>query len=343
MITGLLAAAAILSEPFEVPARPLAWTELAGGVFDVRWMLPERPHEGPDLPAEMRSLTATRFQLEVNGERSMRSLGDLLGEARELEREARVAWLSGLRERAPALMASRGAELEQLLLDDHLFSDRWDPKADHPRDGILTEPGWELGRGQGTPWNEVGVDVRFEQAAVLIHADLASIKAVENDYRTYSRHLGSSYEAIYPLDGAHFRGLDDAGRPFSALAIQFRCDLPFPFSHYDCRLQILNHFERDGTPRTDIYSTSPDFHYLAGRDVFLPVATSAGDRVAWLVVREFGFDLDDVPDNARHRAAAIRGSLGNLKRKAERLVARRASLPDDARESFTSFRVLGAK
>ena len=72
---------------------------------------------------------------------------------------------------------------------------------------------------------------------------------------------------------------------------------------------------------TDIYSTSDDFYWLAGRDVYLPVETSDGELVAYLAVRHYGFDLDGVPDKGKNRREALRASLGNLRRKAEAIFA----------------------
>jgi hypothetical protein len=187
------------------------------------------------------------------------------------------------------------------------------------------------------------VESRALDAAALFRADLVSIKAVENDYRTYRLHVGTDYEAIHPVPDSYVEAVDANGRPISALALWFRCDLPFPFTDYSCHLRILNRFAEDGTARTDIYSTSGDFHFLAGRDAFLPVETSAGELVACLVVRHFGFDLDGVPDGPAQRIEALRGSLGNLERKAERHHERSDRGFELSDLALTRFRVLGAR
>ncbi|MFG0318762.1 MAG: hypothetical protein ACF8XB_15920, partial [Planctomycetota bacterium JB042] len=57
---------------------------------------------------------------------------------------------------------------------------------------------------------------------------------------------------------------------------------------------------------------------FAGRDVYVPVESADGEFVAMLVVRQFGFDLAGVPDGDGDRQAAIRSTLGNLRRRAER-------------------------
>lgn len=139
------------------------------------------------------------------------------------------------------------------------------------------------------------------------------------------------------------RGEDPWGAPFAALKLRFRCDLPFPFSHYDCELAILNRVGRDGLVRCDIVSKSRDFLWLAGRDTFVPVHTSDGAWVATLVVREFGFDLRGVPDGDDARRAGLRASLGSLKREAEALFAARGDGPRIVTGRVPEFEVRGVR
>jgi hypothetical protein len=177
-------------------------------------------------------------------------------------------------------------------------------------------------------------------------ADLNTIKAVENDYRVYPTNVGADYEHIYPVDGSYFIGRDPANVPFSTLRLSFECDIPFPFSTYETMLHILNRFDEQGVLYTDIYSKSDDFHWLAGRDVFLPVLDSAGDWVCFLAVRHFGFDMDGVPDGADNRREAIRSSLGNLKRNAESQFSERPEsygAPRNETKVLDGVRVYGAK
>ncbi len=327
------------AQDFEVEAQPLSWSELPT-VFDRSWTLPERPRESRDLLGEMRRLAELRFEIDLGEGPEERTLGDLVAMSRELDAGARVAWLDDLPRFAPRLMADWGEGLRELLLEDELFSSDWDPTKDRARDGLLTADDWLLSSSHGSPWSELK-SPRFAQAAALFVADLPAIKAAENDYRAYPDNPGSQYEEINPERGGHFRGTAPDGNPFSTLSIQFRCDLPFPFSGYDCRLGILNRIDSDGLVRTDIYSTSSDFYYLAGRDVFLPVRSSSGRQLAFLVVRHFGFDLRRVPDKPRHRSEGVRSSLGNLKRNAERRFRDRGEAFTPSPEAIGNLRVLG--
>jgi hypothetical protein len=326
---------------FEVLPSELAWEEVEAGPFDQRWILPEAPAAGRDLLAEMRRLAQLRFTADLGSGPEEARLGDLVRAARALDGEARRAWFAELERRAPRLVADWGEGLAQLLLDDQLLAEDWDPTEDLDRDGLLIAEEWELGEELGEPWSELAAEPRLAQAAALFLADLATIKEVENDYRAYPDNPGSDYEFIQPQRERYFRGSCPDGRPFSAPAIEFRCDLPFPFSTYYCDLRILNRIDDDGLVRTDIYSTSDDFHYLAGRDVFLPVRDSAGEEVAFLVVRHFGFDLRGVPDRSRHRREGVRASLGNLKRNAERRYRAAGESFGPVEDAITGFRVRG--
>lgn len=343
MITALLIAAApAFAQDFEVRPSTIGWDALSKKAFDRRWTLPERRREGRDLLQEMRRLAVLRCRVELGEGRTASCFGDLVVAARELDGPARIEWFEELGERAPKLVGDWGAGLSELLLDDHLHSDEWSPRRDHQRDGMLIADDWELDESYGSPWTELDVDVRLHQVAALFHADLATIKAVEFDFRSYPENVGADYEEIYPIRDRYSRGEGPDGA-FTAVDIKFRCDLPFPFSDYSCRLHLLNRVDSDGLARTDIYSTSSDFHYLAGRDVFLPVLDSSGEQVAFLAVRHFGFNLDGVPDKRHHRVDAMRASFGNLKRNSEaRYVAGDESFGPPAK-AISGIRVLGRK
>ena len=343
MILALLLAVVPPAQDYEVPARPATWDELSPDRFDRAMFLPEDCRPGDDLLARMRALLALEFELDG----ARRNFGDLVRLAHALEPGQRYAWLDRLAQRAPELVATWGVELRELLLDGGLSRPEWDPADDRGDDGILMGAGWEP-QGCAWPRPDRTLAPRFEQAAVLYRADLATIKLVENDYRDYTEHVGADFDTIYPVRDDHLEGEDEAGQPFRYLSLYSRSDLPFPFSGYSCDLRILNRVDADGNLRTDIYSPSEDFHYMAGCDQFLPVEDSDGATVAYLAVRDFGFDIDGVPDRAKHRREALRATLGNLKRKAER----RASGADGAKttsgavdvspaDALSALRVLG--
>lgn len=324
-----------------VAPRAATFGELQRAVYDTRWVLPatlplaDGPAGDPavDLEARMRELLPLRTTSADGGRRSV---GDLV-------REWKLAGSDGARERilsdlgrADAPLASAASLLRELLLDDALRRPKWDPDRDDPRDGIAFARPLTLERSTVAPWSDLEGSQLLQQACVLVFADLATIKAAENDYRGYPRRPGATYEWIHPVRDSHVRGADEAGRAFHALRIRFQSDLPFPFGDYTCDLAIWNRVGEDGVPRCDIHSKSRDFLWLAGSDVYLPVTTGDGELVATCIVRRFGFDLRGVPDGDDARRAALRSSLGSLKRESEALERARGaplrafigSLPD---------------
>lgn len=321
------AAELIEVRPVEVDAERLARE------FDTGWRLPPRPADQPGLLPVLEALAEARFEATVDGV-ALRTLGDLVVAADGLGPDQRVQWLERVLRAAPGLGDRRGV-LEQLLLDRNLRRDDWDAERDADRDGFLMGATWRPGgRGEAAlpgPWRKLEVRPEIQQGATLVRADLETFKQVENDFRLYHDHRGARYEWIRPEPGHYVRGEQQGGGIADSSLVVFRCDLPFPFDSYDCRLHVQNRLDARGRLSCDIYSTSGDFHFLAGSDVFLPVRTGDGAGVGFLVVRDFGFDLDGVPDGEDHCRAALRRSLGNLKLEAERRAAAASSARSRAR------------
>jgi hypothetical protein len=178
---------------------------------------------------------------------------------------------------------------------------------------------------------------------VFVRADLATIQAAENDYRVYRERPGAEFEAIWPVPGSYVVGRDPAGRPFAALELFFESDLPFPFTSYTCDLAILKTVSDEGLLVTEIVSRSRDFHWFAGRDLYLPVTASDGAPQGFVVARVYGFDLDGVPDRASHRRTALRSSLGNLKRASEARSSGNVAPDAEPRPLAEPYRLLGRR
>lgn len=300
--------------------RTIDWDACFEGPFRREWLLPESISTGQDdLLARMRRLVSIEIPWKDDeGRTTNRRFGDLVLEVRDLDDRARERWLDDeLPQRSQAFARTWKKDLEQLLRDADLFAPKWKPSKNLDADGILFGEQWKLHDEEEFGW-PARHDPRVEQAAALFRADLVAIKEAESDYRAYPTNVAADYEAIRPVADSLVRGVDERDRPFNAHTLYFRCDLPFPFSDYECELHVLARTNARGEAVTDIYGPSDDFHYMGGRDTFLPVTTAAGDWVGFLNVRWFGFDLDGVPDGASDRREAMRGSLGNLRRNAER-------------------------
>lgn len=337
LATGLIASQLLALQPFGAPTtgaapdeesesgfqlapRTITWEECLEGPFRRSWLLPETIGTGQtDLLVRMRQLVTEPIPWKDDeGETTTLRFGDLVLATRDLDDDARERFIEKeLPKRSSAFARRFGPDLEQLLRDADLFGSGWKPKKDRDADGILFGAQWKLHEDENNPWGSKH-DPLVEQAATLFLADLVAIKEAESDYRAYPTNVGADYEAIRPVADSLVQGVDDLDRPFNVHTLYFRCDLPFPFSDYECNLNILARTNALGEVVTDIYGPGKDFHYMGGRDTFLPVTTAEGDWIGFLNVRWFGFDLDGVPDGASNRREAMRGSLGNLRRNAER-------------------------
>lgn len=321
----LLSGTVLGGSPSTETARDVPWTVLTARVFDPRWTLPETraaPSAGPDEPpVDLRErfadLLARRFGADGDDPR-VRSFGDAHRAVRALEKDAkgRNAFLARLRTERLPLWVEAGEEFEQTAQDQFLRSASWTPATDHFADGMLFGRPFRPDASRTAPWTRLD-EPTVQQAAAMFFADATAILEAENDYAAYPAHVGSTYEWIHAVRGSHLRAKDPAGRVATALRVLFRSDLPFPYTTYDCDLRILHRVDSRGRIATDIYSTSADFHWLAGQDTLFPVETSDGEWTGTLVVRVFGFDMVGVPDGESEVREAIRSSLGNLKRGAE--------------------------
>ncbi len=336
-----------------VAPREVSFAEMTREAFDVQWLLPEGlPVDasegfGPawDLVPKMKELAALVVEPSKTDASAPRCLGDVALAVRKAGggKKAVESLLAQLEKTQPKLFEALEPCLSELLCDDKLHAKKWDPDHDDPCDGLFFARPLSMQRTKIAPWSKIEGSHLVQQGCALINADFEAIKAAENDYTTYPKRPGSDYKAIYPVENGFVRGLDDKKNPFAAVKIFFRCNLPFPFSHYDCDLRILNRTDEHGFFACDIYSTSKDFLWMAGRDVFIPVRASDGTWAGTLLVRLFGFDLKGVPDGDDNRQSALRSSVGCLKRQSEAAFARAGCKPRTIEGKTPEFEVVGKK
>ncbi|MCG3134102.1 MAG: hypothetical protein HMLKMBBP_01388 [Planctomycetes bacterium] len=314
-------------EPEIDPGRHGTWAD-AVGCLDPRWRVPDvrtdetlpEARRPADLLRRMREAIAARpgaadprFRSFAGAVQAVRSSPDP------------DAVLAALRADDAAWRAF-GPEISQLCRERVLVGSSWNPAKDGDEDGILTGAAFRGDGEKKEPWTRIdGGRPMLQQAAALLFADLDAVKEAENDYTAYPKHVGASYERIHGVKGSYVRGKDASARAFTASRMFFEQDLPFPYSTYSCDLRIVNRVGGDGNLVCDIWSPSKDFDFMAGQDVFLPVRDPSGAFVALCCVRVFGFDLDSVPDGEDDVRAALRSSLGNLKRRSDALFAARTA------------------
>lgn len=359
-LCALLAAVALAGDDEEEvlgveSPHEVTWEELTASTFDPAWTMPETrtdPEEDADeQPVDLRrrvlALAAMRFAAPEGAEEDPRtaSFADLIAACRAFgdDVKARDLFLDGLKRTRKDVWDACGRDLEQLGRDEFLRGRKWDPGKDHDRDGILHAKPFRVDCEGREPWTKIDASRACQQGAAVLFADLEAIKTAENDYAAYPENVGADYDWIHAVGGSVVKGLDPRKRPFSALRIDFRCDLPFPYSHYDCDLRILNRVGDDGLVRCDIASPSKDFYWMAGQDAYVPLATVKGAFAGIVIVRVFGFDLRSVPDGEGDVRESLRSALGNLKRRAEPLFLAAGAKPRTLRDGLPDFVVTGVK
>jgi len=347
---AVLVAASWASDRPSIPPRTIEWAELGPATFDRAQVLPDdllpaSEGDGPavDLARTMRRLASDHYAAKPGATESLYCFGDVVRAVRAAEGDAkeRARVLARVRDFHPSLWKDMEPWAAELVCDARFRDPRWDPDREDPCDGFVFARPLTLRNRSEPVWKKRDSADLVHQAATLIYADLDAIKAAENDYRRYASRPGASYERIGPIENTYVQGRDPNGDAFSALRILFVTDLPFPFSKFTCDLHVLNRVDDRGRLVTDVYSTSKDFHWLAGRDHFYPVRASDGEWVATLVVRWYGFDLRGVPDGDDARVAALRSSLGGLRRDAEALFRAYGGKARTVDGAFPAYEVFG--
>lgn len=328
MWTALFAALALAAGDYSVAPRQANAGELAGA-FDDGWTVPratsaERAAGVRDLVAELAALARERFEPSGRGTfGEARTLGDVVARFASArgDSEATRELLRTLERERPDLWKAAGWALPQLVDEAWFLGERWDPERDRDDDGFLVGPrrsldscsNARLARGRG---RRVLV-----QVATLLFADLRAAKEAENDFRTWYDRPGARYERVLPVRESYLVDRLEGERTQAHLRISFRTDLPFPFSHYDCELEMRHRLDAEGNLVSDVGASGEDFYWLGGHDVYLPLERADGTFVCMLYVRVFGTDLGGVPDDPGHHEDGCRQGMGSLKRDAERLWA----------------------
>jgi hypothetical protein len=321
-------------DPVPVPPHVVSWDRLLDAGFDPAWRLslalPAARGEAGQARLDLGDAIERLARLESGSGAGRVTFGDVLAELAAVRHDgpASEAWLKEARGRHAWLFAQAGLDLDQLLRTAGAYGAGWEPGRDAPDDGLLHAPALSIAGLRAAPWCDVDDAPRVQQVATAVFAAPDDLLAVAHDFPGYLRHVGNDYRSIQPRPGSHWRGLDEHGLPFAAVLLDVACDLPFPFGGYDLQLWVLDQLQPDGDVVTSTYTRSPDFHWMAGRDLLVPVLDGRGRVAATLVVRQQGFDLAGVPEDDGDRRAALRAGIGNLKRRAEARAA--AAAPTDA-------------
>ena len=311
--------------------REVSWTEFCRDHFQPDWALPmpTKKEAGKlplDLVAWFQDLTSRDFALAPGAKpkpgHQPVTLGDLavrLAPLRE-DSEAVLRELERLSRSLPGMSISERRNLGELLCDASLHRKKWTPEDNLKDDGILHLPSWELddNKERSELWKKRSGDDTVLRGATLVYTDLEAWFAAENDVESYYKHAANRFEEVEIPSESRVRAETPQGQETRAQIFRVLSDLPFPFGDYGGDNRVRLSVRPDGLVMNEVYMAKcNDFHWLAGRDVFLPLRSSAGDYVGLIVIQEFGFDLDGVPESDGNRKEAVRSALGNKKRQAE--------------------------
>jgi hypothetical protein len=343
VLLAVLAALALDSRAYRVEARAADPAALAAA-FDDAWTIPRSAAGRGDLAADLAALVARRFEPRGGGAFAQaRTLGDVVARfaARRGEREATLELLRELERERPDVWQAAGWALPQLVDESGFLSTRWNPERDRDDDGFLVGSRFSLkdsananlARGRGRR--------ELVQVATLLRADLWAAKQAEHDFRAWPLRTGANYDWVRPVRERYLVDAPEGARREARVRVSFRTDLPFPFGHYDCELDMRHRLDEGGHLVSDVTAVGEDFYWLAGQDLYLPLETGSGEFVALLYVRRFGTDLRGVPDQAEHLEAGCRQGMGGLKREAETLWRERGEREAIVRGLVPAFDVRG--
>lgn len=328
---------AAYSEPNRQEAQPrsdvrlVSWTEFCLDHFQPDWALPAPTKKEAgmlpiDLVAWFQELTNRDFALAPGAQpkpgHQAVTLGELafrLAPLRE-DSQALLQELERLSETLPGMTNAERRNLGELLCDASLHRKQWTPEDNLKDDGILHLPSWELSDNatRSPLWRNRSGDDTVLRSATLVFADLEAWFKAENDVEAYYSHAASRFEQVEIPEQSRVRTETPQGQEARAQVFRVRSDLPFPFGDSGGDNRVRLSLRPDGLVMNEVYMAKcNDFHWLAGRDVFLPLHSRAGDYVGLIVIQEFGFDLDGVPESDGNRKEAVRATLGNKKRQAE--------------------------
>lgn len=321
----------------EESAASLVLPNLGAVGFDERYLLPRTvvDHER-SVVRRIQGWVDSKWQVRgADGGVIERTTGDLIAAIRGEEPSQRAAARARVLDEAGVTGEARSI-FDALLDDSRITRSDWDPDDGHSDDGLWEPAALVTDSSLGIPG--AGDSISFRQGAALIFCDIATIKSIERDFTKYPARAGTDYESIEIAAGSKKAGEVKGLGPIVAYHCDFTSDLPFPFGVYRCDLAVIDRLDDAGRLRCDIHAAGGgDFHFMTGCDVYLPLRTSDGAVVAWSVARLFSFDLDGVPDGDSDRATALRTSVLNLKRDAERATVGRVSNANDSPKNGLAF------
>ncbi|PCJ53614.1 MAG: hypothetical protein COA70_07890 [Planctomycetota bacterium] len=337
----MLALCLLLPLAQEILAPKSATWEDLRTAFPASWEFPQVDAREQNLPSarfEKRLLELVRTPLlGSEDENDAFYLGDLITICRSFSWRSEYVQTI-LDSIAPQISRMDFRLLEDLFLCDGLTSKNWGPSKER-HDGMAFGPTWDLPK---TFWLNHKGSRSVEQAATLIMADISAIKKAEHAFTNYLSYAENSYLKVAPAVGSYLRvqEADSEDCAAACLEVNFKADLPFPFTTYKMNLSILHRTRPTEDLVSFVFGRGDDIHWMAGYDRYWTIRNRVGDAVATLLVRQLAFDLSEVPERSSDRQEGLRSGIGNLRRSAEKLFDQSWSESKDGTGTVPFFPVL---
>lgn len=253
----------------------------------------------------------------------VRSFGDMMlyfknlrGKAPETEKA-----LETLKTKYPAIWSEVSDVIPQLVRNDYLYSEKWDPYQTSTvkgkdGDGILFFDYWKMqpNPARSALWNNNPEEHHVYQAGVFIYATLQDIKSHERNFKEYLEYVGMGNLEVAMIGNSYIRGTDDKGDEFMGMEVWNAGALPWPYNPAAYAMKMFDYYNAKGQYVCEYYSENrADLNYMAGRDTYLEVKDSKNQPVGWLISTELDFDIKGLPEGDKDRIITIRGNWGNIK------------------------------
>jgi len=246
-------------------------------------------------------------------------------------------------DRGIALPEPNDAELEDVpevrrLLREVVRRERFDgrdalekavPRLRRADPFVVREP-WRLAKDRDGFFGRLDKRREVAVGGAFVRAGLTDIKAAERDYRAYWKRFRGKYVAAYPVRESYERGIDPrSGASWVTLDV-FQHGRVTGIQRLGCdpyRLHVRRLEQVRAARVTVEYVATGDLYWMAGRDHYVPVVEGE-DTIGWLIVTEFGFDIDDCSDAFSHVRDSVRDYLSFMKDEAEKRAEARRSARD---------------
>lgn len=155
--------------------------------------------------------------------------------------------------------------------------------------------------------------------ATFIRADMGKIRRADRNYarQTIVGREKGKLHFVYAVDGSYFRN-DDPRNPFVVIRI-FGRNKEHGCGQLPAELQVYEHRDQYGRLVVEYYAVKVDkYYWFRGRDTYYAVCGQRGEIIGYLLVTEFGYDVNGCADGVRHVRDDMEKALQFMKTDSEK-------------------------